>query len=126
MSELVIKLFFTLSIPFAISITGFFQSKGFDVELMYWGAIGQALALIVQFADQRKKAKEKRDNVDWVLYAVNLAKASFLALFFSSTVVEAGWISSPHFAAILIGILADLAMPLLNHFKRYFNDKITK
>lgn len=126
MSELAVKVWITGIIPVIISLTGYFQSRGFDVELMYWGALGQALALIVQFADQRKRSREKRDPVDWILYLVNLAKASLLALFFSQTFVDHKWVENTYSAAIWIGLLADLSMPLLNHFKKYINEKITK
>jgi len=126
MSELFMKVFITMTIPILFSLTGFFQSRGFDTELMYWGALGQAMALVIQFADQRKKAQEKREKLDWILYLANLAKASLLALFFSQTIADKGWVETPHLAAIWIGLLADLSLPLLNHFKKYINEKITK
>ena len=126
MSELFMKVFITMTIPILFSLTGFFQSRGFDVELLYWGAMGQVMALIIRFADQRKMAQEKREKLDWILYLVNIAKASLLAFYFSQTVADKGWTETPHLAAIWIGLLADLSNPLLNHFKKYINEKITK
>lgn len=126
MSELFMKVCITMTIPILFSLTGYFQSKGFDTELMYWGALGQAMALVIQFTDQRKKSHEKRESLDWVLYLANLAKASLLALFFAQKIVDMGWVDSAHLSAIWIGLLADLSLPLLNYFKKYVDEKITK
>lgn len=126
MSELTIKLFTVAVYPFIFALAGYFQARGFNVELLYFGAIGQIIAILVQYSDSRKKVIENKDLVDWVLWLVNIVKAGLLAMFFSQEVVNAGWLGSEHLAAVFIGIMADIALPVMEQIKNWVTNKIGK
>lgn len=126
MSELTIKLFTVAVYPFIFALAGYFQARGFNVELLYFGAIGQIIAILVQYSDSRKKVIENKDLVDWVLWLVNIIKAGLLAMFFSQEVVNAGWLGSEHLAAVFIGIMADIALPVMEQIKNWVINKIGK
>ena len=123
MSELTIKLFTVAVYPFIFALAGYFQARGFNVELLYFGAIGQIIAILVQYSDSRKKVIENKGLVDWVLWFVNIVKAGLLAMFFAQEVVNAGWVGSEHLAAVFIGIMADMALPMYEHIKGWIGNK---
>ena len=77
----------------------------------------------MQYSDSRKKVIENKDLVDWVLWLVNIVKAGLLAMFFAQEVVNAGWVGSEHLAAVFIGIMADMALPMYEHIKGWVGNK---
>ena len=126
MTELSAKMLVAAIYPFLFSFLGFLQSRGFDIELMYWGAVGQGVSILIQYSDERRKALASRSAVDWILWVLNIVKAGFLAMFFGQLVVDQGWLSSVHLAAIFIGLLADMALPLYEIIGKWVKNKIDK
>lgn len=126
MTELSAKILVAAIYPFLFSLLGFLQSRGFDIELMYWGAVGQGVSILIQYSDERRKALASRSAVDWILWVLNIVKAGFLAMFFAQLIVDEGGLSSVHLAAIFIGLLADMALPLYEVIGKWIKNKIDK
>ena len=123
MTELSAKMIVAAIYPFLFSFLGFLQSRGFDIELMYWGAVGQGVSILIQYSDERRKVMESRKALDWILWVLNIVKAGFLAMFFAQLVVDKGWLSSVHLAAIFVGLLADMALPMYEVLKSWIERK---
>jgi len=98
-----------------------------NVNLLFWGAVGQIFALIANW----KKLETEVENIGSIMgvlrFGAGLIKGAVLAVMTAGKI--AAWIASPHLSeylvAFFIGALVDLIWPILTEgIKKYASEKV--